>query len=438
MTRPTGDPGPDCELCEEVDQAGAGATGRGAAAGWNRPFSRLVDRLPVVDVISGLGSLRPGYLLVVPRQHVNSSGELADDEFRQLWRTVRDMCDRISAVFGSRVVAVEHGSSGYDHGQACVVHAHVHLFPIDRDGRPEDFVPVGCQPADDLLELRRLADERRNYFFCSWAAEAGRLLADPALPSQYARRVWADGVGRPDEWDWAVFPELANCRTTTDILRCDMPSTVIDDEPTFAAETVDAYDSAAEWYAARTRKYPPNSTLQAEIRELAERTSGTILDAGAGAGRDAQEFARLERDVIALDASKRLLEQVPRHRRITRRPGDVTKLNGLPSRSVGAVWCSAVLLHLNRREIHRALTEFRRVLTAGGLLQISVKEGQGITSEPMAGRFHRYTFYYRQEELLRLVHEAGFTVERTWFEDEHDGASRSIRWRKVLLRQPTT
>jgi hypothetical protein len=76
------------------------------------------------------------------------------------------------------------------------------------------------------------------------------------------------------------------------------------------------------------------------------------------------------------------------------------------------------------------------VLTEGGLLQISVKEGQGVKSEPMAGRFHRYTFYYRPDELLHLVREAGFTVERTWFEDEHDGASRSIRWLKVLLRQP--
>ena len=430
----------DCELCAEVELAGTAATGwRGFASSANGPFSRLIRRTSVLDVISGLGCLLPGYLLLVPRRHVNSSGELSEEEMNHFWSVAWKMADQIRRQFGHQVVAVEHGSSGDAevHGRACISHAHVHLFPISAYATPQVFAPRGSSYTSDLNELRRLSQQRRNYYYCAWQEGNGLLVADPELQSQHARRIWAASLERRDEWDWAAFPFRENCRATTRMLRRDVltaaPLCTTDSD---LAETLATYQAVAGWYARRTRDFPSNSTLRAEIAALAANSCGQILDAGAGAGRDAAEFAEHGRAVTALDASSNLLDYVPQRSGITTAVGDVRKLP-MADCSMGAVWCSAVLLHLERQDVIRALREFSRVLAGGGLAQISVKEGHGKVTETLSGSgLRRHFTFYNTNDLKSFANKVGLSVERTWTEEEEadDGRSKQ-RWAKALLRK---
>jgi SAM-dependent methyltransferase/diadenosine tetraphosphate (Ap4A) HIT family hydrolase len=441
----------DCELCSEVALSGAAVTGSskatvtGKGAGMDVHFSRLVHRTSVVDVMAGLGCIETGYLLLIPRQHVGSMGELAWSELSYAYDVAAVMADQIRLEFGTKVVTVEHGSSGTDPAQqtrpACITHAHIHLFPIPRNADPFAFLPDGSSPLESLTELQSAATSQRNYYFCCWSAADRYLSTNSTVSSQHARRVWASLLGRPEEWDWALFPHLAACRETAVRLAAAEPvahgqegRVTVDDGQ---AETIAAYSAAASWYAERTRTFPPGSTLRAEIDALSEATDGWVLDAGAGGCRDAAHFGEAGRDVIAIDASGPLLAAGRAHDRVRKLVADVRSLP-LATGSVGAVWCSAVLLHLDRLGIEVALWEFLRVLVPGGLAQISIKQGTGRMVQPMNGdpRHRRHFFLYEARTMLHLAAAARFEVVRTWTDDEADVSDIVQAWVKLLLRRP--
>jgi ubiquinone/menaquinone biosynthesis C-methylase UbiE len=244
-----------------------------------------------------------------------------------------------------------------------------------------------------------------------------------------------------DEWDWAVFPFFTNAHVTATRLRSDDSSLgetgfPLDDDK--LSETLRAYNEAADWYASCTKAFPEKSTLRDEMSWLATHTAGPILDAGTGAGRDAAYLANFDRTVIALDASAPLLSHVPKIRNIINRIGDVRHL-WMESDSIGAIWCSAVLLHLKRDDALRALREFFRVLRPDGLAEVSVKEGTGQASSPMPCHpwLMRHFYFYQGEELKELARRAGLEVVKTWTEDEMDSSQVVQRWVKLLLRKPS-
>jgi SAM-dependent methyltransferase/diadenosine tetraphosphate (Ap4A) HIT family hydrolase len=431
-----------CDLCEEIRLGGTAQTGVGASVGrQDGGFSRLIRRTSVVDVLAGLGAVIPGYTLIVPRRHVRSIGELSLPEITHAFDAARVMGRRVTRAFGSSVVIVEHGSSGQDYGPsgACIEHAHMHLFPLDSGTDASRFALPESERVDDVAELSALARRHRNYYYCAWGSSAGYVVADPPLESQHARRIWSEVVGRRDEWDWALFPFMENARLTVTRLRRDDLSCA-DAHPSLTEaelnETLKAYNSAADWYASRTRTFPEDSSLKAEMDDLAAHTTGPILDAGAGAGRDSVYFANLGRRVIAVDASAALLRHIPVNPKIEVILGDVRALP-LETASVGGIWCSAVLLHLGREDAIKALREFFRVLRPGGLAQVSVKEGTGHASSPMASdvELRRHFFFYEGDDLKQLANLACFRVIKTWTEEEVDSAATVQRWVKVLLEK---
>ena len=433
-----------CDLCQEIFFDGKAVTGSCLDTEQRAGYSRLISRTSGVDVLAGLGSLIPGYVLLMPWRHVRSMGELTVPEMSHVFHAAWKMAERVVNVFGGSVALVEHGSSGHEHGPsgACIDHAHIHLFPLDTGINPSVFKIPGTRPVDDLTELNTLARMGKNYYYCASDPGKGYLAIEPKLISQQARRIWASTVGRKDQWDWALFPFLANARLTAKRLSRDelsSPATDLNLGDAELNETLSAYSAAADWYAAHTSRFPEKSSLRDEMNWLADNTNGLILDAGAGGGRDAAYFADLERPVIALDASAPLLAHVPRRNNIRKVVGDVRNLL-LESNSIGAVWCSAVLLHLGRDDALRALREFFRVLRRGGLAEVSVKEGAGSSSSPMQGypRLRRHFFFYQGDDLKQLASLAGLEVVKTWTEEEVDSTLVVQRWVKVLLRKPRT
>jgi diadenosine tetraphosphate (Ap4A) HIT family hydrolase/SAM-dependent methyltransferase len=417
-------------------------TGPGSSGDPLDAYSRLIRRTSVIDVLAGLGALIPGYVLMIPRRHIRSLGELTLPELQHVLDAAWTMVKRLTRIFGGSVVLVEHGSSGVPRGPsgACIEHAHMHLFPVDSGSDTNLLRLHGSQRIRDLSELCALAQEGRNYYFSATASDEYYLSADPDLGSQYARRVWATTVSKPDEWDWGLFPFLDNVRLTATRLRRDelpFAEAGLHLGDTELAETLKAYTAAADWYASRTADFPIGSTLRSEMDWLASRTKGPILDAGTGGGRDARYLARFGREVVALAASAALLLHIPPTKNLISIVGDIRCLP-LVNESIGAIWCSAVLLHLGREEVVQSLREFYRVVQRGGLVQVSVKEGSGHVSSSIAGYPHlrRHFFLYEEGDLRQFARLAGFCVLKFWAEEELDSTATVQRWIKVLLQRP--
>lgn len=435
----------DCEMCGEIRLFGAFATGsflpeRRPPTGRIEPhvrrrgFSRLIRRTGAVDVLAGLGALLPGYVLVVPRRHTASLGELPPDELDEAFSVAWWYAALIEKEFGCSTVLVEHGSSGASHGPgaSCIIHSHLHIFPLLDPSHSALFVAPGCRKSFSFADLIDTARRGKNYYFCTWKRDEVYLLADPELPSQFARRVWAQTLDVPHLWDWAAFPFLDHCVDSARRLS-DSTESATDLR---VRETLFAYGVAAHSYAERTRRFSAGSSLPQEIAEFTRSHSGIVLDAGSGAGRDALCFTENGKKVIALDACLPLLNMTPDNPDIRRVTGDVRSLP-LADKSVGGIWCSAVLLHLPPPELLSALLEFYRVLERGGAVHISVKEGDGHASLPMGSEnpFLRHFFYYHLDDLVPLARQAGFEVSRNWVEEEPDSSDDMQRWVKLWLRK---
>jgi len=148
-----------------------------------------------------------------------------------------------------------------------------------------------------------------------------------------------------------------------------------------------------------------------------------ILDLGCGTGRALPyilERARNPEQIIAVDISAQMLRNMP-----TRLRSQCSILQGmielLPLRdaSVDVLLNCCVFPHLIRKEL--ALREFYRVLKPGGSYYILHPEGIGGTN-----RIHRQAgppvhehLLPSNQELIRMVTNAGFTVLETVDEDHN-------------------
>jgi SAM-dependent methyltransferase/diadenosine tetraphosphate (Ap4A) HIT family hydrolase len=424
-----------CDLCLEVENLWELATGS----------SLLIYRDSFFDVISGLGALAQGYVLLVPRDHVRSIGELDEFSVRRIYRAAWCMANKVGESFGRSCLVMEHGSSGDPHlpGGACIAHAHIHIFPLECEADPQYFIPPNSYQVDDVAQLNGLAQDNSNYYYCALSEKEGYLSVNNNLGHQYGRRKWADHLGVGGEWDWAAAPYNDRAVQTAERLRdsefppleeLDFDEEVNEEVGEDVRETIAAYDIFADQYAQRTMKFPDSSVLPDEIKRLARETKGRILDAGCGAGRDALEFSKLDRKVIALDASSRLLRHVPKNENITRMKRYIWKTR-LATGSVGAIWCSAVLLHLEREKAVVALREMCRVLAVDGLMEVSIKGGTGHSRDPVPGHqdYQRHFYYYSVQEMEEMAVKAGFEVKEQWIKEEPDSGDSCQQWIKLLL-----
>jgi len=134
-----------------------------------------------------------------------------------------------------------------------------------------------------------------------------------------------------------------------------------------------------------------------------------ILDVGCGPGRDAKFFSDRGFEVVGIDLAEKFL-------RIARQIAPSATFVKMDMRSLGfsdasfaGLWACASLLHLPRSQAGPALREFHRVLELGGLLYVSVTEGEGEGWRKHAeGR--DFCAYYCKEAFKQVVSEAGFEI----------------------------
>jgi ubiquinone/menaquinone biosynthesis C-methylase UbiE/diadenosine tetraphosphate (Ap4A) HIT family hydrolase len=431
-----------CELCDEALSAGTWATSNFRTSDpTSTNYSRLIRRGPFADVIAGLGAIIPGYVLVIPRTHVLSIGHLQEAGRQAIFDAAWNTADIINHVFGHDAVLVEHGSSANPANGSrgpCIEHAHVHVFPMQSSEALADFIPPGSVEVRGTRDLHKAAQRGVPYYYCSDRPDHGWMLDSPRILSQHARKVWSRSLDRDEEWDWAVYPNFDNCIITAECLRCDRaPSPELAAERSaMDSETIAAYNESAAEYGRRTREFRDDGILEAEITALLASSEGTVLDAGCGAGRDTDFIAGCGRAVIALDASRTLLDLVPTRAGITKVLGDARCIP-LDNDSIGAVWCSALLLHFDVADCHQALRELFRVLIPGGLAHISVKEGIGHSRQRItadAERF-RHFYYYERSMLTSIGRSAGFSVVNSWVQAQPDSSDINHQWRKFLFRK---
>lgn len=187
-----------CKLCQVIN----GET-------WDS--SLVLEKTKAFSVFPGTGAFLEGYLMIVPNAHVNSVSLLDSDEQGEFFLLLRKWEKILTAKYGKNIVAVEAGTDRNSKGKHAhsVVHAHVHLFPVDMPA-VDVFQQQGC-PLREIKKTDLQSFNGRVYFL---VCEKGKFYVndDPeslaTLPSQFHRKVVADFVRKGEVYDWRKFPYI--------------------------------------------------------------------------------------------------------------------------------------------------------------------------------------------------------------------------------------
>ena len=169
------------------------------------------------------------------------------------------------------------------------------------------------------------------------------------------------------------------------------------------------------------------------LDEVAERCrdQGVVCDLGCGPGHVARYLAERGANVIGVDLSDATVEVARRLNRGVRfQQGDMLDLVDVTDGAWAGVIAMYSIIHIERFRVPDALREIRRVMRDGGVLVAAVHAGTGeIRHDDFMGKHVPFTgIFFEREELVRLVADAGFTIERVHEREPYpeEGSTRRI------------
>jgi len=166
------------------------------------PHSRLLLETPGFAILPSIGQIVEGYLLLLPRQHFAAIGDLSPSGLRELDGLMRFAGDLLKTEYGPYIV-FEHGTRSEGAGGCGIYHAHLHMVPLARTLDPVASLKstFRCVELAHLSEIRERSAGLVNYLFYQDSDARLYLFDTGPLPSQYMRRLFADGVAG-QEWNW--------------------------------------------------------------------------------------------------------------------------------------------------------------------------------------------------------------------------------------------
>jgi ubiquinone/menaquinone biosynthesis C-methylase UbiE len=177
--------------------------------------------------------------------------------------------------------------------------------------------------------------------------------------------------------------------------------------------TRDFYDKYTQEFYEKTKKFHNSPWFISFMRFLP--SCGKVLDLGCAFGRDSKMFAKNGFETYGVDFSSQMIKKakklVPS---VKFEVMDVLDLK-FKNNFFDGVWCSAVLLHLKKVLIPKALYEINRVLKKSGVLFVYLKEGsnEGIIKDKRYGGVEKYYSYFQKDEFIKFLTETGFKVVKS-------------------------
>jgi SAM-dependent methyltransferase len=192
--------------------------------------------------------------------------------------------------------------------------------------------------------------------------------------------------------------------------------------------TLAYYEGRSAQYHRATAHLDVSSLYAPFLRELAP--GAHILDAGCGSGRDAKAFAERGYRVTAIDAS-------PASARLasafTGRPCQVLSFQELACRDeYDGLWACASLVHVAKRDMPDVMRRFVRSLKRGGVLYVSLKDGDEERTEDDGRFFNDYTAATFRDVTATVPALRELAV---WATDDLCAPERRGAWWNFLLKK---
>lgn len=181
-----------------------------------------------------------------------------------------------------------------------------------------------------------------------------------------------------------------------------------------ARATVEAYDASAVGYRDASAIAPEAVRRRISVFAAAVGPDGRVLEVGSAGGRDAVLLEEAGLSVRCTDVTSAFVEMLRAggHEADLVDPLHDDLADPQREAPYDGVWANACLLHVSRADLPAVLARLAAATRPGGVLGLSLKEGDGegwSTHGRVEGR--RFFTYWRAEPLRAALEEAGWQVE---------------------------
>ena len=181
--------------------------------------------------------------------------------------------------------------------------------------------------------------------------------------------------------------------------------------------------------AAEYCKITANADMRRDLARFSAHLPGArVVDAGCGSGRDTKAMRAMGLEVYAYDGAPQIVAQARVNlgdESVQHHPhSQISEL--LVANQYSGVWACASLIFLNDDELKAALADFHAVLSPGGVLYMSFKEGSDWNEES------RHIPFACEEWLSEIA--PSYSLVEKW-RSESDALGRSNSWVSILLKR---
>lgn len=193
-----------CFLCELARYKGMPSSLAYYNEHVEKPVDCIIYQSRQFYVVSELGAIKPGYVMIVPKKHILSVAQFPEGFMAEYQQVCSDVETILKGAYGKDklVVFFEHGSgpSGMTSHKKSIVHAHTHVV-IDFQIKQKYKDMVQMKPIKDISVVKNT-----HYFSYQETSSGQQMIAmDPEVyvQRQYPRQIMAEELGlAPGQYNW--------------------------------------------------------------------------------------------------------------------------------------------------------------------------------------------------------------------------------------------
>jgi diadenosine tetraphosphate (Ap4A) HIT family hydrolase len=187
-----------CKFCEKF----GGVTPERKSEIWDQVLFQSRNFV----VVPTVGSIVPGWVLIVPRQHFLCIGSMGDALLHELNELRHEVILSLKSRFGP-VAIFEHGPAKMSTLVGCGVdHAHLHLVATQIDllagAQAITEQPLSWAKVSGLDETTTYYKKQKSYLYVESPGGESWIGTGPHIQSQLFRQVIATASGQKEAFDW--------------------------------------------------------------------------------------------------------------------------------------------------------------------------------------------------------------------------------------------
>ena len=242
----------DCVFCRIMDEAEDCESTFQYNAKTKKEMNMVIYESPNFLVLPERGSLKPGFVMIIPKDHQYFSIAQMPEELSDEYQEV---CDDIEIILSNsfrnkKVIFFEHGSgrAGYTSHPKSIVHAHTHVVvDFELDQKYLDMV--------QMKPIKDIRDASDSHYFAYKVGSRGEryITMDPEVyvQRQFPRQVMALELSlTPEMYNWRFFDFDEHISSTLFRVHCFLNGS----SPTISDRIAERTEAFVEAYHLRRKK----------------------------------------------------------------------------------------------------------------------------------------------------------------------------------------